>query len=50
MLPVPGQLTPACCLATRNNTMYAKSFMVLDGNGRLAPLTHGCTALNIPAY
>lgn len=34
MQPIPGRLTPACCLAVRNNTMYAKSFMAPDGNGR----------------
>lgn len=30
-----GRLMPVCCLAVRNNTMYAKSFIALDGNGRL---------------
>ncbi|BBT88865.1 hypothetical protein WP8W19C02_04850 [Enterobacter cloacae] len=35
MLPVTGRLTPTRHLAVRNNTMYAKSFMALDGNGRL---------------
>lgn len=34
LLSAQAPLTPVCCLAVRSSTMYAKSFIALDGNGR----------------